>query len=414
MKTIISLANSVLPSDTLRAQFRLSTNNQDNAYLGVVTTRGVWYKVSKTPIEGPWLLDVVPKNYEKATQTELGFITNSDGGSYPYDEFKFSKVSEGRVVEWLGLSTVVKSIDYDGTMPTSRYVLFLDGNAYEMLDGELRKLWDNVSMPGLAVIVDLDASAVVKQLLKTALNKIGTHVMVPSGVTALHATYTCYSEHIYEAVIPLCHVVKLEEDDINGFKIKTNEKGYLEGETIMSMREKLGSLKSFNDAVSEPTVEEVVQDINLAAALKEAEVKVEPVSKVVPLEVNENKVHPLEVKPVMPVDTPKPTTPVELPEADTLAQKVQEMDTIATPAEEPTPVTIDSLRYQFTEVKTMVAAFDKALREYAKVGACNKKIQTELDKLRNENIKLRDEIKARIKDSEQLEKIKKYLATMAE
>jgi predicted RNase H-like nuclease (RuvC/YqgF family) len=79
---------------------------------------------------------------------------------------------------------------------------------------------------------------------------------------------------------------------------------------------------------------------------------------------------------------------------------------------EEVPVTIDSLRMELTSIKTNISFFDKHLREFAKTGACSKKIQDELTKYKNENAKLREEVKRSKEDAEKFEKVMKYVNTL--
>lgn len=406
MKTLIPLANSCLDEDVVRAQFEFS---QDGGRVyGVVSGKCVWYNMEESNLYTEKQLFPVPKGDIEDTK---GIIYKETDSYYPYDEFKFSKVTTDRLTDWIGMYEYCSFVKVD-KLPSS--LLLLDNACYTLrdtLESSDIPVWSHAlpSVTGCSGLIDLAKTLgkLLGQLNKGSIKGYGIHIQ-KNNYPIVHVKFTGGYAAIPAAMTQTCK--------INGYEIISDEQGILTEKGKEIMRERLGNLKSFNAEVSEPTAEEVVQDINLAAVLKEAEVKAETVSKVVPLEVNENKVHPLEIKPVMPVDIPKPITPVELPGATTSEQKVQEMDTIATTVEEvkeePTPVTIDSLRYQFTEVKTMVAAFDKSLREYAKVGACNKKTQAELDKLKNENLKLKEEIKKLIKDSEQLTKLKKLMAAL--
>lgn len=402
MKSLVQLANACLNDDVIRAQFEFA---QDGGRVyGVAAGKGVWYTLEECNLYTEKQLFPVP-NCE--LEDADGIVYKEADSYYPFDEFKCSKLTADRLADWIGMYEYRNFVKVD-KLPA--YLLLLDGKCYTLKDTIEPSdipLWNNAlpPVPECSGVIDMvkTLGKLLGQLNKKSIKGYGIHIQ-KNKTPIVHVNFTKGYAAIPAAMLPSCK--------INGYEIIADENGILTEKGKEIMRERLGSLKSFNTEVSEPTVDEVVQDINLAAVLKEAEVKVEPVSKVVPLEVNENKVVPLEVKPVLPVDIPKPPTPIELPEVAPLEQKVQEKDTITTTAEEPTPVTIDSLRYQFTEVKTMVAAFDKALREYAKVGACNKKTQAELDKLKNENLKLKEEIKKLIKDSEQLTKLKKLMSAL--
>ena len=157
----------------------------------------------------------------------------------------------------------------------------------------------------------------------------------------------------------------------------------------MSMREKLGNLKVFG----ETDVKEVIEAVS--------DIK-ETIENVV-----EGAVEVIEDVKEAVTGSMEKEEPTEIP-----SKNVTEVsETISNPTVE-VPLTIDSLRYEFTELKTMVTMFDKHLREFAKTGSCSKKIQTELEKLRNENEKLREEVKKSAKAQEQLDKIQKYMASL--
>lgn len=410
MNSFIQLANSCLPDDTIRAQFEFAKDGV--RVYGIAAGKGVWYTIDDCNLSVEKTLFPVP--YGDLEDTE-GIIYKEYDTYYPYDEFKCSRVTTERLSDWIGLYEDRQFVTIS-KLPT--HILVLDSKCYslgENIEPSDLKIW-NAALPlaaECACVIDLDKTLgkLLGQINKRSIKGYAVHVQ-KNRAPMVHVKHTKGYAAISAALLPACN--------INGYEVVSDNIGILTEKGKQIMRERLGNLKSFNTEVSEPTVEQVVQDINTAETLRATAVKV------VPLEVTENKVPTLELIPVIPVDIPKPPTPVELPKAEEPVQKVQETVTFPTTPEvaveatteavkEDTaeePMSIDKLRYEFTEIKAKISAFDKDLREYAKVGACNKKTQAELDKLKNENLKLKEEIKRLIKDSEQLTKLKKLMATI--
>ena len=223
----------------------------------------------------------------------------------------------------------------------------------------------------------------------------------------------CHIEYgEYKTILTVAHAKNLNNKDFKNlsFKITADEEGKLGKETIMNMREKLGNLKVFGEADvntilnTVATVTEVVE--NVVEGASEIIENVKEANKVIPME-ESDRVIPMTV----PQENVTKTTEIT-PKNVTETPEIPSKNVTAEVKEEENPLTIDSLRYEFTELKTSIAAFDKHLREFAKAGSCSKKIQAELEKLRNENEKLREEVKKSAKAQEQLDKIQKYLATL--
>lgn len=428
MKALIQLANSCLPEDAIRSQFEFA---QDCAKVyGIASGKGVWYTIEESNLYIDKQLFPVPKGEVEDTN---GIIYQEVESYYPYDEFKCSKVTTDRIADWVGLYEHRKFVKVD-KLPT--HLLVLDNKCYtleETIEPSDIPLWNNALPPVTECSGVIDMGKTLEKLLgqlnKKSIKGYGIHIQ-KNKTPIVHVSFTKGYAAIPAAMLPTCKN--------NGYEIISDENGILTEKGKQIMMEKLSGLKIFGQ--DEPTADDVLKDIEKAAELNSKPVSiVDTVAQTVKTAVD------IVAKPVEAVvESVEPVVPTAVKETagkvvDVIATGVKEVanvlaDTVTaedymkqaevtytpeettteSPKEEAEPMSIDVLKYKFAELKTMVSAFDKYLREYSKVGACNKKIQTELDKLRNENIKLRDEIKARIKDSEQLEKIKKYLATMAE
>lgn len=424
MKALIQLANSCLPEDAIRSQFEFA---QDGAKVyGIASGKGVWYTIEESNLYIDKQLFPVPKGEVEDTN---GIIYQEVESYYPYDEFKCSKVTTDRIADWIGLYEHRKFVKVD-KLPT--HLLVLDNKCFNL--GTTTKasdivVWNEVFSPTYKCSCVIDLVKTLGQQNKKSIKGYAVHLQ-KNNLPMVHIQYTKGYAAIPAACLPTC--------TINGYKVVADNNGILTEEGKQIMMEKLSGLKIYGQ--DEPTADDVLKDIEKAAELSSKPVSiVDTVAKTVKTAVD------IVAKPVEAVvEIVEPVVPTAVKEtagkvvevvatgvkeaANALADTVTAEDcmkqaevtytpeetTTEAPKEEAEPMSIDVLKYKFAELKTMVSAFDKYLREYSKVGACNKKIQTELDKLRNENIKLRDEIKARIKDSEQLEKIKKYLATMAE
>lgn len=450
MKEIVKLANKMLAPDKLRSQFSFSRSG--NTYWGVVSPVGIWYKSVPSNMEADLLLYSVFKDIDNL-DNEKGIIypTTQEqlDNCYPYDEVKFAKITIDKILSLMCPHSSTGHIKLGDT--TDSYWLLDRNNVWCNKDNKLYKIYEHSQEYTTQILLP----SVITGVPKTAKDfvvwqdKAGRPVFSFKSSQKTNAISCSYSIGYNRSNTTFV----VENQQITVF---VEEDGTITKEREEEMREKLPGLKILgsNEVIaveeapamqetvepvviqgySEPTVESALKDMEASTipwdqlnAASDSSVAIN-VSKVVPMEVNEAKVHPLEVKPVMPVDIPKPPTPVELPKAEESVQIIQETVTFPTTPEvavevttevvkeetkeEPVPVTIDTLRYQFTEVKTMVTAFDKALREYAKSGACSKKVQDELAKYKEENAKLREEIKKLTKDAEQLTKIKKYLETI--
>lgn len=422
------MANSCLPEDAIRSQFEFA---QDGAKVyGIASGKGVWYAIEESNLYIDKQLFPVPKGEVEDTN---GIIYQEVESYYPYDEFKCSKVTTDRIADWIGMYEYRNFVKVD-KLPT--HLLLLDSKCYTLKDTIEPSdipLW-NTALPPVTEcsgVIDMDKTLgkLLGQLNKKSIKGYGIHIQ-KNKTPIVHVSFTKGYAAIPAAMLPTCKN--------NGYEIISDENGILTEKGKQIMMEKLSGLKIFGQ--DEPTADAVLKDIEKAAELNSKPVPiVDTVAKTVKTAVD------IVAKPVEAVvEIVEPVVPTLVKETagkvvDVVATGVKEAanvlsDTVTVedymkqaevtytpeettteaPKEEAEPMSIDVLKYKFAELKTMVSAFDKYLREYSKVGACNKKIQTELDKLRNENIKLRDEIKARIKDSEQLEKIKKYLSTMTE
>jgi hypothetical protein len=437
MKEIVKLANKMLAPDKLRAQFSFSSCGY--SYWGVVSPIGLWYKGTPSNIESCLLLYPVFKDIDNL-DNEKGIIypTTQEqlDDCYPFDEVKFAKITTDKI---LGLMCPHKSTGHIRMGDTSdSYWLLERNNVWCNKDNQLYKIYEHSSDYTTRILIP----EVLKGVPKTAKDFViwqdkAAHPVISfkssQKTNAISCSYALgYARENTTLVVENRQITVSIDND--GTITKEREK---------EMREKLPGLKILGSTetiavepvvIEKPAVQEVVEAVviqgysepTVESALTDMGVNTIPWDQLNAAAAASDSVCvtalPDTEDSVVVANT---STPVELP-AEEPVQKVQETVTIPAapevevstevvkeaPKEEPVPVTIDTLRYQFTEVKTMVTAFDKALREYAKSGACSKKIQDELEKYKNENSHLREELKRLTKESEQLAKLKKYFETL--
>lgn len=411
MKKLIS--NSlIIPENTLRAQFRFSDGKC--TYYGVVTPTAVWYNYEYDSVNNyDFVLLPIPKNFMELAENEHLIYSGDDNKAYPFDEYKFSKITKGKLLDMFDQSHAVNGgINMQGTLRSLGYhymVATPDGTMLCLHDqfcalaykGNTLDAWYLISLTCCDVLMDINLKG-VKQLFFTL-------PYTAKQPLLCHLEYGDYK--VILTVACAKNFVNKELTNLN-FKITADETGRLGKETIMSMREKLGNLKVFGETDVKEVIE-AVSDIKetIENVVEGATEIIENVKEVVTGSA-EKETEPTEVPSknvTEPTEIPSKNViePAEIPSENVTG----ESKTVANPTVE-VPLTIDSLRYEFTELKTMVTMFDKHLREFAKTGSCSKKTQTELEKLRNENEKLREEVKKSAKAQEQLDKIQKYMASL--
>lgn len=414
----------VTPEHIIRGQFRF-TDGQCT-YYGVVTPTAVWYNYEYDSVNNyDFVLLPIPKNFMELSENEHLIYSGDDSKTYPFDEYKFSKITKGKLLDMFDQSHAIDgNINMEGALRPLGYhymVVTPDGTMLCHRDqfcalsykGNTLDAWYLISLTCCDVLMDINLKG-VKQLFFT----------LPYTAKQPLLCHLEYGD--YKVILTVACAKNFNNKELTNlnFKITADETGRLGKETIMSMREKLGNLKVFG----ETDVKEVIEAVsgiketieNVVESAAEIIENVKESNKVIPME-ESDKVTPMEESDrVIPMTVPQEnvtedtqipsknvTEPTEIP-----SKNVTEVsETISNPPVE-VPLTIDSLRYEFTELKTMVTMFDKHLREFAKTGSCSKKIQTELEKLRNENEKLREEVKKSAKAQEQLDKIQKYMASL--
>jgi hypothetical protein len=416
MKKLIQ-RSLVAPDSVIKAQFRF-TDGQCT-YYGVVTPKAVWYNYEYDSVNNyDFVLLPIPKNFMELSENEHIIYNVDDSKTYPFDEYKFSKITKGKLLDMFDQSHAVNGgIDMEGALRPLGYhymVATPDGTMLCHHDqfcalsyrGNTLDAWYLISLTCCDVLMDIN--------LKGAKQLFFTLPYTAKQPLLCHLEYGDYK--VILTVACAKNFVNKELSNLN-FKITADETGRLGKETIMSMREKLGNLKVFG----ETDVKEVIEAVSDSLLKENIENVVESASEILENAKESNKVIPMEESDrVIPMTVPQENVsePTEIPsknvsEPTEIPSKnvTGESETVANQTVE-APLTIDSLRYEFTELKTMVAMFDKHLREFAKTGSCSKKIQTELEKLRNENEKLREEVKKSAKAQEQLDKIHKYMASL--
>lgn len=395
---------------------------------------------------------------------------------FPFDEYKLSRITKAKLLDRFdechvaGNQLKIKGNLRQFGMPymvvtPNGCILAKEDDYKPITSGEPTvKDWYLVGLWDCDLLADIDLTD-VKQL----------YFILPYQSQAPLSCVLAYGTHT--AILTVAYAKNKENTTFKNLNttITADENGKLGKETIMSMMDKLGKLQVFGaetENAKAPTQEEIDKKvekdteefidalkasgeksaINLAStvlniapdgivdAIKDvAEVAESIADKVAPVVAEvADKVIPM-VEPVLP-ETVKEIIENVTDKAKEIVENVKDVTEIPSKNVTETPeipsknvtevtethskneeissntdeaITIDSLRYEFSDLKTKVTMFDKHLREFAKAGAYSKKIQTDLEKYKAENIKLREEVKTLYKRAEQLEKIQKYISDLS-
>lgn len=442
MKQLIK-ASEIVPNNPIKAQFCFSDNNY--VYWGIVTPTSLWYKYETIDSRNNYdfTLLPIPLNWATADEYEyLVFDKDEDAPCYPFDEYKFSKINKSQLLKRIHQESVInynKNCNINGTIRQTinrPYLLIAGNDYYACKDDEILKVtttnrnlvdWYLIGMESCDVLMDINLTGAYQIIFD-----INEEQSIPLYCCIRYKDY-----HVILSVATAKNCINKKYQNLN-IKITADNNGKLGKETFMNFMDKLGKLSQIT--------EEKVDETEFIEALKQSETK-EPIKlkttviNIAPEEVEKpttitienmkesNKVIPMEESErVIPMTVPQEnvtkqteipsknvTEPTEIPQEN--VEKVTEIphENVSenTKDVEEQPLTIDSLRYEFTELKTKVTLFDKHLREFAKNGACSKKSQTELEKYKTENMKLREEVKRLSKAAEQFEKVQKYLADLS-
>jgi hypothetical protein len=434
MKQLIR-ASTIAPNNPIKAQFSFSDNGY--AYWGVITPTSVWYKFENIDARNNYNFTLlpIPTSWETAEEYEY-LVLDEESPCYPFDEYKFSKITKQQLLKRIHQAGVInydKNCNINGTLRATinkPYMLVAGNTYYACKDTEALKIatsskestdWYLIGMDSCDILMDIDLSTAY-QIVFDANPEQGIPI------------YCCIRFSDYDVILSVAAAKNCINKGFKNLKTKitADQNGKLGKETIMTMMNDLKGLHVFGSETVKTKLEEVAdknKDADFIKALESA-----PNNEPIKLATTVINIAPEEVE--------KPTTITMEELKETLKENVEKVteihqenvekvteipqENVKEPSEKPEetvqentkvgdeqPLTIDSLRYEFTELKTKVTLFDKHLREFAKTGACSKKSQTELEKYKAENMKLREEVKRLSKAADQFEKIQKYLADLS-
>lgn len=460
MKQLIR-ASTIAPNNPIKAQFSFSNNGY--AYWGVITPTSVWYKFENIDARNTYdfILLPIPTSWETAEEYEY-LVLDEESPCYPFDEYKFSKITKQQLLKRIhqeGMINYDKNCNIKGTLRATvnkPYMLVAGNTYYACKDTEALKIatsskkstdWYLIGMDSCDILMDIDLSTAYQ-------------IVFDANIEQGIPIYCCIRFPDYDVILSVAAAKNCINKGFKNLKTKitADQNGKLGKETIMNMMNDLKGLHVFGSETVKTKLEEVANENREAEFIKALEnapnnepiklattvinIAPEEVEKPTTITVEEvkeyNKVTPMtESEKAIPMTESDRVIPMTVPSknvenvADIPPKNVEK--TAETPQEnvenvtetpqenvlentkvgEEQPLTIDSLRYEFTELKTKVTLFDKHLREFAKTGACSKKSQTELEKYKAENMKLREEVKRLSKAADQFEKIQKYLADLS-
>ena len=429
MKQLIR-ASTIAPNNPIKAQFSFSNNGY--AYWGVVTPTSVWYKFENIDDRNTYdfTLIPIPINWETAEEYEH-LVLDEESPCYPFDEYKFSKITKQQLLKRIhqeGMINYDKNCNIKGTLRATvnkPYMLVAGNTYYACKDTEALKIatfskkstdWYLIGMDSCDILMDIDLSTAY-QIVFDANTEQGIPI------------YCCIRFPDYDVILSVAAAKNCINKGFKNLKTKitADQNGKLGKETIMNMMNDLKGLHVFGSETVKTKLEEVADENREAEFIKALENA--PNNEPIKLATTVINIAPEEVeKPTtitmeelketlksaeIPQENVEKVTEIPQENVKESAEKPEETVSENTKVDEEQPLTIDSLRYEFTELKTKVTLFDKHLREFAKTGACSKKSQTELEKYKAENMKLREEVKRLSKAADQFEKIQKYLADLS-
>ena len=434
MKQLID--SSEILGNNLRGQFYFV--HQNYAYWGIVSAKGIWYKCKFTTEENDIITVLpVPKGpYTRVMSTNLLVPEDTEKPSYyPYDPTRLAKMTKEKILQYIeqSFNTNEYSIKCDKTLRSmgKQYLIAWRDCMWLLNDNEYTVFSHRHTDVETGYMIDIFNSTIAD------INLNGCHDIkftIPKGCVAPLLCNLIYDDYKVVTGVAYSHDDKNKKYGNFPVSVTTDKFGELDNitkEKIMtSMMNKLGKLTILGEEKStveqeatakvekdtQEFIESLKQSMNMPAPdikLKTTVINLAPEEsdKVIPMTVSDRVIPMTAPTKNVTEDTQIHTKNVIEDTQTPMKNVTGESETVSSVVEE-VPVTIDSLRMELTTIKTSISLFDKHLREFAKTGACSKKIQDELTKCKNENIKLREEVKRLKEDAEKFEKVMKYVATL--